>query len=34
MARAGVVAEHRPGAARDLWHAFRTDVGPYAAVGF
>jgi GNAT superfamily N-acetyltransferase len=34
MARAGVVAEHRPGAARDLWRAFRTDVGPYAARGF
>jgi hypothetical protein len=34
MARGGVVAEHRPGAARDLWRAFRTDVGPYAAVGF
>ena len=34
LARAGVVAEHRPGAARDLWRAFRTDVGPYAARGF
>ena len=34
MARAGVVSEHRPGAARDLWRAFRTDVGPYAARGF
>jgi GNAT superfamily N-acetyltransferase len=34
MARAGVIAEHRPGAAADLWHAFRTDVGPYAARGF
>jgi GNAT superfamily N-acetyltransferase len=34
MVRAGVVAEHRPGAARDLWRAFRTDVGPYAARGF
>jgi GNAT superfamily N-acetyltransferase len=34
MARAGVVREHRPGAARDLWRAFRTDVGPYAARGF
>ena len=30
----GSVAEHRPGAARDLWRAFRTDVGPYAARGF
>jgi hypothetical protein len=34
MARAGVVAEHRPGAAGELWRAFRTDVGPYAARGF
>jgi GNAT superfamily N-acetyltransferase len=34
LARAGVVAEHRPGAARDLWRVFRTDVGPYAARGF
>jgi GNAT superfamily N-acetyltransferase len=34
LARAGVIAEHRPGAARDLWRAFRTDVGPYAARGF
>jgi hypothetical protein len=32
--RAGVIAEHRPGAAGELWHAFRTDVGPYAARGF
>ena len=34
MQRAGVVAEHRPGAVRDLWRAFRTDLGPYAARGF
>jgi len=34
MHRAGVIAEHRPGAVRELWHAFRTDVGPYAARGF
>jgi GNAT superfamily N-acetyltransferase len=34
MQRAGVICEHRPGAARDLWRAFRTDVGPYAARGF
>jgi predicted acetyltransferase len=34
MLRAGLVAEHRPGAVRDLWHAFRTDVRPYAARGF
>ena len=26
--------EHRPGAVRDLWRAFRTDVGPYATRGF
>ena len=32
--RAGVVAEHRPGAARELWGAFRTDLGPYSARGF
>jgi GNAT superfamily N-acetyltransferase len=32
--RAGVVAEHRAGAVRELWRAFRTDVGPYAARGF
>jgi GNAT superfamily N-acetyltransferase len=32
--RAGIIAEHRPGAAGELWHAFRTDVGPYAARGF
>ena len=32
--RAGVIAEHRPGAAGELWRAFRTDVGPYAARGF
>jgi hypothetical protein len=34
LQRAGVVAEHRPGATRELWGAFRTDVGPYAARGF
>ncbi len=34
QARAGVIAEHRPGAVRDLWRAFRTDLGPYAARGF
>jgi GNAT superfamily N-acetyltransferase len=34
MQRAGTIAEHRPGAARDLWRAFRTDLGPYAARGF
>jgi GNAT superfamily N-acetyltransferase len=32
--RAGVIAELRPGAVRELWRAFRTDVGPYAARGF
>jgi GNAT superfamily N-acetyltransferase len=32
--RAGVICEHRPGAVRDLWRAFRTDLGPYAARGF
>jgi len=34
LQRAGGVAEHRPGATRELWGAFRTDVGPYAARGF
>jgi predicted acetyltransferase len=34
LARAGLVAEHRPGAARDLWRALRTDVAPTGAVGF
>jgi GNAT superfamily N-acetyltransferase len=34
QARAGVVAEHRPGAARDLWRATRTDLRPYAGRGF
>jgi predicted acetyltransferase len=34
MARGGVVGEHRPGAVRELWRAFRTDAGPYAARGF
>lgn len=34
LVRAGTIAERRPGAARDLWRAFRTDLGPYAARGF
>lgn len=34
MHRAGLVAEHRPGAVGELWRAFRTDLGPYAARGF
>jgi GNAT superfamily N-acetyltransferase len=34
LARAGVAAEHRPGAVRELWRAFRTDVRPYASRGF
>jgi predicted acetyltransferase len=34
MHRAGLIAEHRPGAVRDLWRAFRTDVPPYASRGF
>jgi GNAT superfamily N-acetyltransferase len=32
--RAGLLTEHRPDAVRDLWRAFRTDVGPYASRGF
>jgi GNAT superfamily N-acetyltransferase len=34
LARAGAVTELRAGAARELWHAMRTDVAPSAAVGF
>ena len=34
LQRAGLVEERRPGAARDLWHALRTDVAPSAAFGF
>ncbi len=34
MQRAGVIDERRPGAAGDLWRAFRTDLPPYAARGF
>jgi predicted acetyltransferase len=34
MHRGGLVGEHRPGAVRDLWRAFRTDVPPYASRGF
>jgi GNAT superfamily N-acetyltransferase len=32
--RAGVIAEHDPGAVRELSRAFRTALGPYAARGF
>lgn len=34
LARAGLVTEQRAGAARELWHAMRTDVTPAASVGF
>ncbi len=34
MHRGGVVSEHRPGSVRELWRAFRTDIGPYAARAF
>jgi predicted acetyltransferase len=34
MSRAGLIAEHRPGAVSDLWRTFRTDVPPYASRGF
>ena len=34
LARAGLVTEQRAGAARELWHALRSDVTPTAAVGF
>ena len=33
MHRAGVVAEHRPGAVAQLWRAMRTALAPTAAVG-
>jgi GNAT superfamily N-acetyltransferase len=32
--RAGLVAERRPGAVRELWRGLRTDLAPTAAVGF
>ncbi|WP_141013475.1 GNAT family N-acetyltransferase [Nocardioides sambongensis] len=34
LARAGVISEAQPGAARALWHGLRTDAAPTAAVGF
>jgi predicted acetyltransferase len=34
MHRGGLLAEHRRGAVRELWHAFRTDIPPYASRGF
>ena len=34
LARAGLVTEQRAGAARELWHALRSDVTPTAAIGF
>ncbi|MFN8194569.1 MAG: GNAT family N-acetyltransferase [Nocardioidaceae bacterium] len=34
MQRAGVVAEERPGALRELWRAFRTDVSAWPSPGF
>ncbi len=34
MQRAGVVAEERPGALRELWHAFRTDLAAWPSPGF
>ncbi|WP_056793489.1 MULTISPECIES: GNAT family N-acetyltransferase [unclassified Nocardioides] len=34
LARAGLVSEQRPGAARELWRALRSDVTPVSAVGF
>ena len=33
-ARAGEIQELRPGAATELWRAFRTDVPPDASMGF
>ncbi len=34
LRRAGLVEEHRAGAADELWRAMRTDVAPSAALGF
>lgn len=34
MWRGGLIAEHRPGAVRELWRTFRTDLPPYASRGF
>ncbi len=34
LARAGQIVEARPGAARELWRAMRTDLAPSACVGF
>jgi GNAT superfamily N-acetyltransferase len=34
MRRGGLIAEHRPGAVRELWRTFRTDLPPYASRGF
>ena len=34
LLHAGLVAERRPGAVRELWRAMRTDLAPAAAVGF
>jgi hypothetical protein len=34
MLRAGLVAESRAGAMRELWQAMRYDVAPGAAIGF
>jgi len=34
LQRAGQLPEVRPGAVAELWHAFRTDLPPTAAIGF
>jgi hypothetical protein len=34
LARAGLVAESRPGAASELWRAMRTDIAPAASMMF
>jgi GNAT superfamily N-acetyltransferase len=34
MWRGALIAEHRPGAVRELWRTFRTDLPPYASRGF
>ncbi|GAB6986874.1 hypothetical protein JCM10369A_33990 [Nocardioides pyridinolyticus] len=34
LARAGRIAEARPGAAAELWRAMRTDVAPAASIMF
>jgi predicted acetyltransferase len=34
LQRAGLLTEQRPGALAELWHSFRVDRPPVAAIGF